>query len=118
MMKRSTFLDMIAISSLIIGIFSYLKISHPTYRLIGLIFAIILLGLYVRLYIEESLKEQSKTQIEKMLKPIESKLDKLEGWKEAINYFLPNKKGVIDPITFFVILIIIILIILYLQGKL
>ena len=84
----------------------------------GLILSILLVGSYVRLYIQESSREQSKTQVEKMLKPIESKLDKIEGWKEAVNHFLPNKKGIIDPITFIVIAIIIILIILYLQGKL
>lgn len=118
MIKRTTFLDMIAIFSLIIGTFSYIKISHPTYRLIGLMFAIVLSGLYVKLYIQESSMEQGKTQIEKMLNPIKSRLDKIEGWKEAVNYFLPNRKGVIDPITFFIIVIIIILIILYMQGRL
>jgi len=49
-----------------------------------------------------------------MLNPIKSKLDKIEGWKEAIEHFLPNKKGQMHPIT----LIIIIITILYLQGKL
>lgn len=120
-MKKSIFLDIIAIFSLIVFLFSYLNPSsylNPIYRLGGLIVSIILIGTYVKLYIQESSREQSKTQIEKMLKPIKSRLDKIEGWKEAINHFLPNKKGVIDPITLIIILVIIILVVLYLQGKL
>lgn len=119
MIKKSTFSEIIIIFSLIIGILSYVKTSlNPIYRLGGLILSITLISLYIILYIQESIRKQTEIQIKKMLYPIKSKLDKIEGWKEAIDHFLPNKKGQMHPVTLLIIIIIIIITILYLQGKL
>jgi len=64
--------------------------------------------------------EQNKKGIQQnrndMIK-MNQQIERIKGWMEGVQHFLPfkQKKGVLDPITLIVIIIIIIIIIILLQ---
>ncbi|MBI2499019.1 hypothetical protein HYV88_02145 [Candidatus Woesearchaeota archaeon] len=119
-MKRETLSDAVGIMGVVIAIFSFInQDALPSiYRTGGFIISGILISFYIKYYIEDLFEEELNKQVENKMKSFKSRIDRMEGWKEAAEHFFPRGRGGrLDPITLLLILFIIIIIILYLRGK-